>query len=659
MCRCSISFLKNAIRRATERRPSWRHLSNGTSVDSSWRTFFHWNSAIALAFRNGDLDGARSLFEEMPERNQVTWNCMISGYGSNRNAAAAQKMFDLMPDGKNTVTWTALLTAYAKCGMLKEARRVFDSMPCRNIISWNAMITGYIDSGKMLEARELFDSMPVRNTASWAIVISGYLRLKLVREARFLFDRAPVLATSLYNAMISGYAELGQIKNAEDMFAKMPVRDVVSWNTMITCYAHTGRMDLAQELFDGMPYKDTISWTSILRGHLQNRSILLARQLFDDMPYRDTVAWNTMIAGYVQAFLLPQALSLFEKMPAADVVSWNSILHGFVLAEDMEVAKAWFERIPHPSETSWNTLISGYRDEKALILLSQMVRAGFKPDQGTFSVAISVSGSLAFLGWGKILHLGVILRGYSMDILVASSLTTMYSKCGLLEYALQIFHEMPKRDTVAWNAMIGAHAHHGQAWEALRCYAILLEEKIEPDWVTFLCLLTACVHRGLVKEAKQVIESMQKDWNLVPRSDHLGSFIDLLGRSGSVDEAHKLIELMPVDLRINSWETLLSSCHVHGVANVGSTAAKQVARAEPHDGGVLVLMSNFLAAEGLWQEAAQIRQSAKGCQVKKETGCSWIEIKGDVHGFVSWDRMHPLIDEIYRLLGSIAANVQR
>ncbi|CAA6669509.1 unnamed protein product [Spirodela intermedia] len=598
---------------------------------------FRWNSGITGAFLNGDVEGARRLFEAMPHRNAVTWNCMISGYARSRRPADAQKLFDQMPE-RNVVSWTALLTAYAKCGMLKKAREIFDAMPHRNVVCWNAMITAYVDGGKIRDARELFDEMPARNTTSWVVMITGYLHRKVVSEARLLFDQAPVLATSLYNALISGYVELGRIKDAEEVFAKMPNPDVVSWNIMITCHARAGRMGRAKALFDRMPHKDTVSWTSLARGYLQNGSIELARRAFDEMPGRDAVAWNTMIAGYVHAGMLAQALGLFGKMPRRDVVSWNSILQGY---------------------TSWNTLISGHRDEQALVLLSSMMREGFKPDQGTYTVAISVCGALVAAGWGRMLHLGVISRGLGRDTLVASSLMTMYSKCGLLTDAVRVFGKMPKRDTIAWNALIGAYAHHGQAAEALRSFDAMLEKKADPDHVTFLCVLSACVHRGLVEEGRRILESMHKDWNLAPRSDHYSCVVDLLGRSGSVREAQKLIERMPDGLKMNSWETLLSSCIVHGNSGVGGLAAEKVLSSEPQDWGVLVLVSNFYAAEGSWRDAARLRQSMKGRQGKKETGCSWIEIKGAMHGFVSRDRSHPRTEEIYRELDSISAQIQR
>lgn len=616
------------------------------------RDIFWWNSAITGCFRNGEVDSACKLFDEMPHRNLVTWNCMIAGYVQNSRLVDAQSIFDSMPR-RNVVSWTALMTGYLQDGRLHEARNLFDEIPEKNVVCWNSMISGYINNGRITEARKLFDRMPSRNTSSWSVMVSGYIRRKQLDEASDLFKQAPFLPTSLYNALLSGLVELGCFEAAEDLFARMDSRDAVSWNSMITCSSRAGKMELAQQLFDDMPEKDVISWTAMIRARLRSGDVERASALFEAMPGRDAVSWNTMMAGFVQNGLLDDALSLFDRMPEKDVVSWNTILQGYVLRNDVAGARRWFESMPRRSETSWNTLISGYQTVEALGLFCEMVREGFKPDRVTLVIAVSICASLVALGWGKMLHLYVIRKGHEHDVSVASSLISMYSRCGFVEDSSRAFEGMPKRDTIAWNAMISAFAYHGFAREAFELYRKMIRSGFRPDHVTFLNLLSACSHKGLIGEGLRCFRSMREEWKLDPRAEHYSCLVDLLGRSGFVVEAYGLTEKVPEGLRRNAWEALLSACGVHGHVEVGEMTARRVLDGRISEGGMLVLLSNIYAAKGKWSESSQIRALMKEHGLKKETGCSWIEVKGEIVCFVSNDRSHPKVEEICRELDCI------
>lgn len=558
---------------------------------------------------------------------------MISGCIQNDRVSDAQRVFDAMPT-RNVVSWAALMTGYAKCGRIEEARNLFDRIPDRNFVCWNSMISGYVNNGKIREARELFDVMPLpmKNSASWSIMISGYLRLRRVVEARSLFDQARLRSASLCNALLLGYVELGLLKDAEEFFSQIDAKDVISWNSMITCYSRAGKMKRARDLFDKMPEKDTISWTAMIHGYLKNRNIDDAHMLFNKMPNRDVVAWNTMMGGFVSNHLLDDALRLFKEMPERDIVSWNTILQGYVQRGDMVNALRWFDNMPQRSETSWNTLISGYRNEEALALFCKMVRQKFKPDQGTLAIVISVCASLVALGWGKMLHLYVIRAGYEHDALVMSSLISMYSRCGFINDSALVFESMVKRDTISWNAMIATYAYHGFALESFKLFNTMIQNGFHPDQVTFLTLLLACSHKGLVDEGCHYFRSMQKDWKLVPKPEHYSCVVDLLGRSGFINQAYQFISEIPVESQTNAWETLLSACKSHGNLELGEVAAKKVLYAQPSDGAMYTVLSNIYAAKGKWEDAARTRALMRARGVKKETGSSWIEVQGKMYG---------------------------
>jgi len=331
-----------------------------------------------------------------------------------------------------------------------------------------------------------------------------------------------------------------------------------------------GQMENARSLFENMPKKDVVAWTAMIQGYLHNNRIEDALKLFNEMPCRDTVAWNSMIGGYVQNGRLEDALELFMKMLRLNIVSWNSMLQGYVLQEDMFNARKFFDQMPYKDETSWNIMIAGYQSEEAFNLYSQMLQTGFRPDQGILNTVISVSGALAAHGWGRSMHLSVIKIGFENDTVVVSSLISMYSRCGFLNDATLVFERMSNRDTVAWNALIVAHACHGSAAEALKLFLLMIDVGFLPDHVTFLGILIACVHSGLVDEGWNYFKAMKNEWNLIPKPEHYACMVDLLGRSGLVAEAYDLVKQLPVDLPVYTWESLLSSCRVHENLGLGN-----------------------------------------------------------------------------------------
>jgi pentatricopeptide repeat protein len=448
------------------------------------------------------------------------------------------------------------------------------------------------------------------------------------------------------------------MEDAEELFGRMQRRDPVSWNVMITGHARAGSMQVAQSLFDEMPQKDTISWTAVMRGYLQNGDVDASWKVFQEMPDRDAVAWNTMIGGFVHSERVDEALRLFAEMPDKDLVSWNTILQGYVQNGDMDSANTWFRRMPEKDETSWNTLISGYKDEGALALLSEMIRGGLRPDQATLSVVISICASLVALGCGKMVHLRAVKTGFEHDALVMSSLISMYSKCGLIAEASQAFDAMVQRDTVTWNAMIATYAYHGMAAEALKLFHRMTEDGFRPDHATFLSVLSACAHKGYLYEGCRYFKSMQEDWNLIPRSDHYSCMVDLLGRSGFTQQAYAFTRTIPSDLQVNAWETLFSACNAHGDVQLGEVIANNVLQAQPSDGGMYTLLSNLYAAKEMWSSAATVRGFMKKQGLKKETGCSWVELKGEVASFSSNDKTHPLIDQICQEVDNLSVMIE-
>ncbi|KAK9058213.1 hypothetical protein SSX86_023053 [Deinandra increscens subsp. villosa] len=646
-----ISYVKNSHFPFTRIRSYFRLLCSDAN------SLYQSNSKITRCFRNGDIKAALNVFDQMPIKNIVTWNCVISGYVKNGMLGDARRVFDEMPT-RNVVSWTAMLNGYAKCGRLDESRTLFDAMIDKNVICWNAMLSGYVKNGRIDEARTLFDKIPEKNSVSWATIIEGCFCQGLVEDAMSLFEACPFEDVLINNAMLAGYAEMGDLESLWRLFTGMRELDVASWTTVIRCFTKSGNTVMARNLFDDMSRKDIIAWTVMIKGYLQNNQIEDARKLFDEMPSRDIVAWNSIIDGYVKNKSLGEALKLFEKMPKRDVVSWNTILQGYVQEHYMVKARIFFNKIPAKDQTTWNIMICGFQSDEALDLYAQMLQSRIKPDQVTFTGLISVCGSLAVHSWGKAMHSCVIKHAYENNSTVVSSLISMYSKCGFMDDAVLIFQTSIKKDTVSWNAMIVAHSYNGSAVEALKLFSSMTESGSQPDHLTFLALLTGCAHSGMIKEGWECFKSMEKNWKIHPTAEHYACMIDVLGRRGMLTEAYELVKQLPVELPSYTWETLLSCCRVHENFELGELVAQKLFGSQDSKAGICVLQSNIYAARGMYADAANVRTSLAHRGVKKELACSWVELTGRVFRFVYDDRSHVQLEELHKMLESLSAAME-
>ncbi|KAF3442514.1 hypothetical protein FNV43_RR16430 [Rhamnella rubrinervis] len=552
-----------------------------------------------------------------------------------------------------------LIAKLRKDGKLFEARKLFDEMPDKDVVTWTLVITWYIRCGMIEEARRLFDRVDSKkNVITWTAMVNGYIRLKRINEAERLFLEMPVKNVISWNTMIDGYAQNGQLGLALDLFESMPEKNVVSWNTIITALAQCRRMDHAQRLFDEMPERDVISWTTMVAGLSRNGRIDEARLLFNRMPVRNVVSWNAMITGYTQNMRLDEAFELFERMPERDMPSWNTMITGFI--QNAELKRAWelFNAMPQKNAISWTTMITGYiqdgQNEEALKIFSKMVAAdGVKPNQGTFVSILSACSNLAGLSEGQQIHqmISKIVLYHSSAFLV-SALINMYSKCGELGSARKMFDDglTSRRDLISWNGMIAAYAHHGCGIEAINLFEEMRKSGFKPDDVTYVGLLSACSHAGFVEEGLQYFDELVKDGSVQVREDHFTCFVDLCGRAGRLREAFDFISRLETKPSASVWGALLAGCNVHGDMNIGKLAAQKLLEDEPENSGSYLLLSNIYASSGRWREAAKMRLKMKEMGLKKQPGCSWIEVGNMVHVFVVGDKSHCQSDIIYSLL---------
>lgn len=560
-----------------------------------------------------------------------------------------------------------LITELSRKGSIHEARKVFDGMAEKDVVTWTTVITGYIKCGLIEEARKLFDSVDAqKNVVTWTAMMSGYVRQNRIFEAEQLFKEMPIKNVVSWNTMIEAYTKKGMIDKALKVFDQMSERNTVSWNTMITALANCGRIEKAKGLFDVMPKRDVISWTTMVTGLARNGMIDEARLVFDRMPERNVVSWNALITGYAQNLRLVEAFELFEMMPSRDLPSWNTMITGFIQNGELGRARDLFDTMPQKNVVSWTAMITGYvkdgQGEEALKFFLKMLEdEGIRPNEGTFVSVLSACSELAGLGEGRQIHQMISKTVYQGSTLAVSALINMYSKCGELHTARKMFDDglMSCRDLVSWNGMIAAYGHHGCAREAINLFNQMKYLGFKPDDVTYVGLLSACSHAGLVEEGLKFFEELTRDKTIRVREEHYTCLVDLCGRAGRVKEAFDLIKCLGIKPSSSVWGALLSGCNAQVDLNIGMHAEKKLLEMEPNNAGSYSLLSNIYASSGKWRDAARVRLKMKEMGLKKQPGCSWIEVENRVHVFVVGDKSHSQSKLIYSSLANLHTTLKK
>ncbi|KAK2990826.1 hypothetical protein RJ640_004189 [Escallonia rubra] len=405
-----------------------------------------------------------------------------------------------------------------------------------------------------------------------------------------------------------------------------------------------------------------------------------ARLLFDKMPERDCVVWNLMIAAYSRSGCSIESLKLLAKMvrsgTRADmftaIATLSSIgelkclkggkeMHAHVIrnGSDYQI----FDSVTNKTVVSWSSMIKGYVCHEqfydAFSIFMKMKLDGFKVDSITVINVLPACVNVGALEQVKYLHGYSVKGGLYLMQSVNTTLLVSYAKCGCIEIARKLFdeEEITGKDIITWNSMISAYSKHGNSMQCFELYNQIRHSKLKPDRHTFLGMLTACVNSGCVKEGWECFKEMTEKYGCQPNQEHYACMIDLLGRAGHMKEASELRKSMPFEPDARVLGPLLSACKLHPNTSLAEFAAQRLISMEPKNAGNYILLSNIYAAAGKWDRVAKMRTFLRDRGLKKNPGCSWLEINGKVHEFRVADRSHPLSDDIYAILGDIEMEI--
>lgn len=541
-----------------------------------------------------------------------------------------------------------LITMYRQCGALHDARLVFDNLNRKNVFSWTIMISAYAQYGHGEEALRLFRKMqlegvkPDKVTISTIIgVCSDLAALDVGKEIhQIISDGGFETDNVVETALVSMYGKCGNAEVARKVFDNMPFKNVVSWTAMITVYAQQHKSDEALQLFKMMLSKgmkpNGFTFVSVLSGCSSHRLLLHGQEIHAEIIncglQSDVLIGNALITMYGKCGSLEDARRMFVKMNSKDVISWTAMLEAY-------------EEHGHTKD--------------ALQLFRAMQWEGVIPDKITFLSILGACAGLAALEQGKTLHANLMQRGFDVDEVVGTALVSMYGKCGSVEAAREVFDNISQRNVHLWTAMITVYAQHGYCEKALQLFLDMQHERIKPNEVTFVSILSACSHAGLVDEGRHYFAFMSTVYDITPTREHYACMVDLFGRAGLLNQADEFIQEMPCEPDIVVWRTMLSACTVHCDMKRGKVAAETCIQLDPLYGAPYVLLSNIYAAEGKWEDVAKIRKLMDDNGAKKQPGRSSIEFGGKIHEFLVGDRSHSRTEEIYAALELLDRQMQQ
>ncbi|XP_011627174.1 putative pentatricopeptide repeat-containing protein At3g15130 [Amborella trichopoda] len=542
----------------------------------------------------------------------------------------------------NLILTNFLVDMYAKCKRIDISQKLFDRMGERNVVSWTSLMGGYVNHGLAIKALSLFSQMVLLGVHPNEVTLST--NLKGCSSLGVLVNGLQIHAFSVKlgyedytvvgNSIIDMYSKCSKIEDATHAFNKMSEKNLISWNSMIGGFSHLGHWKNSLFLFRKMHSQgekpDEFTFASVLKSCTSLCALKEGKQIHGHL----------IANGFSKRTILSSALAdLYAK------------------CSEMDQAKEVFDRIYEKNVVSWTVLIVGYaqagQPEEAMDLFLQLQRTGVPIDGFVLSTMVGIFADMALCEQGKQLHCYTTKVPLGSDISVQNSIVDMYLKCGFTEEARQAFDEMPSKNVISWTVMITGYGNNGYGKEATKLFEKSQSEGIKPDEVTFLATLTACSHGGLIEEGFKYFEQMTKIYRIHPRLEHYACMVDLLGRAGRLNDALKLIKDMGLEPSKGIWQTLLGACRIHGDLKMGREVAEVLLSLDDENSANYVMLANMYASVGGWQECERVREEMKRKRLRKEVGCSWVEVEREVHYFYGGDDKHARIGEVREVLDDL------
>ncbi|XP_062183243.1 putative pentatricopeptide repeat-containing protein At5g52630 [Phragmites australis] len=549
---------------------------------------------------------------------------------------------------------TSLVNVYMRCGASHNARRLFNEMPEKNVVTWTALITGYTLNSQPVAALEVFVEMleawryPSHFTLGAMLnACSASYNVDLGKQVHgYTIKYGAESITSMGNSLCRLYVKSGSLESAIRAFRRIPDKNVITWTTMISAcaedenYVELGLTLFLDMLMDGVaPNEFTLTSVMSLCGTRLDLNLGKQIQAFCfkigcdmNLPVKNSTMYLYLRKGESR-----EAMQLFGEMEDVSIITWNAMISGY--AQIMDTAK--------------DDLHAHSRGFQALNIFRNLKLSAMKPDLFTFSSILSVCSAMMALEQGEQIHAQTIKTGFLSDVVVNSALVNMYNKCGCIEDATKAFVEMPTRSLVTWTSMISGYSQHGRPQEAIQLFEDMRFAGVRPNEITFVSVLSACSYAGLVEEAECYFDMMKNEYKIEPVVDHYGCMIDMFVRLGRLEDAFSLIKRSGFEPNEAIWSSLVAGCRSHGNMELAFYAADKLLDLKPKGVETYVLLLNMYISTGRWHDVARVRKLMKQEDLGILRDRSWITIKDKVHFFRANEKTHHRSDELYQLLENL------
>ncbi|XP_010943720.3 pentatricopeptide repeat-containing protein At2g27610 [Elaeis guineensis] len=645
----SLKFLLPALRSA--RCISKRKMVHGKIIVSGFLPNLVASNHLMSTYVSCDrIEDARRLFDQMPEKNVVSWTILISGYSKSGPKEAAVSSFRSMVSSgfsPNDFTYVSVLSACASIGAARSGKEIhgriyrLEGGVLSSFVS-NSLVNLYAKCGMIHLSRSLFDGIIQPNMVSWGSILSGYCQCGQNEEALRIFARAwkegvginEFMVASVLSACSSlGVLAVGKQVHCYVIKSGIPSDQFVE-AAVVDMYVKCNELDLAYQAFSELDEPGLASWAALIGGYAQQghgeRAICLFRKLQSSCLKPNEHIFPCVLVGCstvaaVEGGKQLHALIIKSGFRMAAYVG-NAVMDFYAKCGLLDESVKLFEEMEEHDIVSYNAMIARYVDrcdfKGVMELLKQMLLEGTNPNPYTYSSILKLCADLPVVRWGQQTHNLIIRLGLDANVIVGSALIDMYAKCGRLEDARKVFRMMPSKNLVSWNGMLVGYGQHGFGEEALGIFHMMQMESIKPNEITFIGVLSACAHVGLVKQGQCYFDLM-KGCGIIPRIDHFACMVDLFARAGLVERAYEFIKSMPIQPNKVIWRSLMAGCKTHGNLGIGLNAARQILKIDPEDDSAHVMLSGVYANAGMWDERAGVRDFLK-MGFKKVPGCSWI-----------------------------------
>ncbi|XP_042008135.1 pentatricopeptide repeat-containing protein At3g24000, mitochondrial-like [Salvia splendens] len=639
------------------------------------------NSLVSVFSGFSLVEVASYIFDSMDELDTISWNSILAAFAHNGLAEECVRYFHLMRLNQGKVDQSTLSTVLSVCdcvdnlswgrgihGLLFKLGLDYD------ICLSNTLLNMYFETGQWREAEKLFHSMPQKDLISWNSMMSGYVlagknleALRVLRELLYMGNMTNYVtfASALSACTNAEFLSGGIIVHALVVTSGIHENEIVG-NALVTMYGKCGVTQEASKIFHCMPEKGLVTWNALIGGYAENKQVdevikayKLMRGSGEDPNYITLIRWSYHLINVLGSCCDPSNL-LKHGMPMhahilsagfeSDVYVRNSLISMYANCGDLSSSSSIFCALINRNPATWNAMVAANAHhghwEEALKLLLDMQRAEVDFDQFSLSASLSASANLAILEDGQHLHCLAIKIGFDSNHFVANAVMDMYGKCGELDDLLKLVPEPKTRSRLSWNILISAFARHGCFHRARETFHEMVTHGEKPDHVTFVSLLSACSHGGLVDEGLEYFAAMTTDFGVPAAIEHCVCVVDLLGRAGRIAEAEAFIEKMPVPPNDFIWRSLLAASKTHGHFELGKKAAQHLLAANPSDDSAYVLYSNACATSGRWQDVLGLRGKMESQNVRKKPAYSWLNVRNKVNTFGAGLESHPDSEKI-------------